>query len=177
MPNISRIVRLNPEDTRPAFDCNDEDLNDFFLTDSCTSGSELLSVTYLAVNEKEEALAFFSVSNDSIQRENISGSRFKRVTKIIPREKRYSSMPAVKIGRLGTNASIQRKGVGTELLDFIKYWFTHGNKTGCRFVIVDAYNREEILEFYTRNGFDFLLTNDTRESTRLMFFDLIKFKE
>ncbi|MCU7921542.1 MAG: GNAT family N-acetyltransferase [Candidatus Thiodiazotropha sp. (ex Dulcina madagascariensis)] len=177
MPNISKFVRLNPEDPRPKFDCNDEDLNDFFLTDSCTSGSELLSVTYLAVNTKNEALAFFSVSNDSIKKENLSGSRFRRVTKKIPHEKRYSSMPAVKIGRLGTNVLLQRHGVGTELLDFIKYWFTHGNKTGCRFIIVDAYNQTNVINFYKSNDFEFLLTDDNKDSTRLMYFDLIKFKE
>lgn len=177
MPSISKVVRLDPEDPRPKFDCDDEDLNEFFLTDSCASGSELLSVTYLATNTSNEALAFFSVSNDSIKKENVPRSRFKRVTKKIPHEKRYSSMPAVKIGRLGTNVLIQRQGIGTELLDFIKYWFTHGNKTGCRFVIVDAYNKEKIINFYKRNGFEFLLTDDVKDSTRLMYFDLITFRE
>jgi GNAT superfamily N-acetyltransferase len=80
-------------------------------------------------------------------------------------------MPAVKIGRLGINVLIQRRGIGTELLDFIKYWFTHGNKTGCRFVIVDAYNKENVINFYERNGFKFLLTDDDKDSTRLMYFD------
>ncbi|MEW8202707.1 MAG: GNAT family N-acetyltransferase [Candidatus Thiodiazotropha endolucinida] len=177
MPSISKVVRLDPEDSRPKFDCDDEDLNDFFLTDSCASGSELLSVTYLATNTKDETLAFFSVSNDSIKKESLTGSRFKRVTKKIPREKRYSSMPAVKIGRLGTNKLFQRQGIGTELLDFIKFWFTHGNKTGCRFVIVDAYNKDEVTNFYKRNGFEYLLTDDDKDPTRLMYFDLITFRE
>jgi hypothetical protein len=49
-------------------------------------------------------------------------------------------MPAVKIGRLGVAHASQRDGTGTQVLDFLKMWFTVGNKTGCRFIVVDAYN-------------------------------------
>lgn len=177
MPKIHKVVRLDPDHPRPAFDCADDDLNEFFHTDSRKSGEQLLSVTYIAQNEQGENLAFFSVSNDAIKKENLSGSRFKRLTKKVPHEKRYSSMPAVKIGRLATSSSFHRHGIGTELLDFVKYWFTHGNKTGCRFVIVDAYNKDKVTDFYQKNGFEFLLTDDASETTRLMYFDLITFRD
>jgi hypothetical protein len=66
--------------------------------------------------------------------------------------------------------------MGCEILDFIKDWFTSDNKTGCRFVIVDALNEPRVLRFYCKNGFDFLVENDTQDPTRLMYFDLIKVK-
>ena len=46
------------------------------------------------------------------------------------------------------------KGIGSEALDFIKGWFySSSNKTGCRFVIVDAVNEPQVLSFYEKNGF------------------------
>ena len=84
-------------------------------------------------------------------------------------------MPAVKIGRLATRAALQSGGIGKDMLDYVKYWFTNGNKTGCKFVLVDAYNKPRIIKFYKDNGFDFLI-RDEKEETRLMYFDLITFR-
>ncbi|MDO5130582.1 MAG: hypothetical protein Q4D64_11765 [Prevotellaceae bacterium] len=62
------------------------------------------------------------------------------------------------------------------------------NKTGCRYLIVDAYNSEIPLAFYKKNGFDFIFSTEEQEKdyrkivsdeplrTRLMFFDLILIK-
>jgi len=73
----------------------------------------------------------------------------------------------------------QRKGVGTELLSFIKFWFITNNKTGCRFILVDAYAEEEnsAIRFYEKNGFKFLSNEDKGDKTRLMYFDLITLRE
>lgn len=166
--------RLELDEERPAFDCGDDDLNEFFAKDSVKSGSQLLSVTYVAV-EEGEVVAFYSVSNDSIRRKDSTGSIWNRIRHPIPREKRYASLPAVKIGRLATCKDKQCNNVGTELLDYIKYSFTHGNKTGCRFIIVDAYNKDRTIRFYTKNGFEFLTSGDEGDKTRLMYFDLITF--
>ncbi|VAW70858.1 hypothetical protein MNBD_GAMMA10-395, partial [hydrothermal vent metagenome] len=51
------------------------------------------------------------------------------------------------------------------------------NKTGCRFIVVDAYNKPEVIRFYKRNGFDFLHNGDKKEDTRIMIFDLIFFAD
>lgn len=67
---------------------------------------------------------------------------------------------------------------------FIKDWFrAEDNKTGCRFLVVDAYNDHRTLKFYEKNGFKFLHKNEDEEkqyflvkdnviTTRLMYFDL-----
>ena len=74
--------------------------------------------------------------------------------------------------------------LGSQLIRFVKDWFrAEDNKTGCRFLVVDAYNSPKTLNFYQRNGFRFLHRDDeeeksyyqinsTRISTRLMYFDL-----
>lgn len=41
------VRRLNIGDTISAFDCNDEDLNDFILNEACLYRNALLSVTYV----------------------------------------------------------------------------------------------------------------------------------
>lgn len=86
-------------------------------------------------------------------------------------------MPAAKIGRLGVSQELKRNGIGSQLLDFLKGWFTIGNKTGCRFLVVDAYNNETITGFYKKNGFKFLTSKDEEDNTRLMYFDLITFRD
>lgn len=164
------ILRLGVDDERPPFDCGDDDLNEFFEKDSRKNCLELISVTYM-VQRCGQLVAFFSVSNDSIKKEEIGREPFKRVVSHVPSQKRYSSQPAVKIGRLAVTKDAQGCGLGRLILDFIKGWFTIDNKTGCRFIIVDAY--EQSIGFYQKNGFSFLSSKDKNERTRLMYFDLI----
>ena len=60
--------------------------------------------------------------------------------------------------------------VGTFLLNFIKSYFIIDNKTGCRFLTVDAY--ANAVPFYFKNGFIPLNEDDADSDTRLLFFDL-----
>lgn len=171
------IRRLSVDDKRPDFDCGDADLNEFFAKDSIESTKELMSVTYV-VEDNDVLLAFFSLSNDAIKRVDIVDKSIERkLLKVIPHRKRYATFPAAKICRLATNAVCQGNGTGSDILDYLKYWFTNGNKTGCRFIIVDAYNNPKTINFYQKNGFSFLLKSDESEHTRLMFFDLATIRE
>lgn len=105
-------------------------------------------------------------------------------------EKNLRRFPGVLIGRLGTNSKISGLGYGTAVMDFIKAWFrSEENKTGCRFIIVDAHNNPATLHYYLKNGFKFLYSEEVNEAksmglnikrpgalplnTRLMYFDLI----
>ena len=170
--------RLDAEEKRPDFDCGDADLNEFFFKDSNEGSRQLISVTY-AVEIENQVVAFFCVSNDAIRSDDTSKSRLRKIRNRISRDKRYSSMPAVKIGRLATDLKFQGMGIGTQILDLIKMWFTAGNKTGCRFIIVDAVNNAATLKFYQKNGFEFLDEHSASKTnhTRLMFFDLITFRK
>ena len=171
------------------FDCNHADLNDFFSTDCINYANELLGKTYCFRLNTNPAIIVcaFTISNDSIKANFLPNSRKKKVSKSIPREKQFRSYPAVLIGRLGVHIDYHSKGIGKELLDFIKSWFIDSsNKTGCRFVVVDSYNEEKPLKYYANNGFQFLfsteeqeqeytgLKNDQSLTTRLMYFDLIQ---
>ena len=170
------------------FDCGNSDLNDFFASDALNYSKELLGKSYcfLLDTQPEEIVCAFTVSNDSIKVNFLPNSRKKKVSKHIPRQKQFRSYPAVLIGRLGVNEKFKGKGIGREVLNFIKAWFIDtNNKTGCRFLAVDAYNQDGPISFYSRNGFEFLFSTEDQEKeytgitsedelkTRLMFFDLI----
>ncbi len=86
----------------------------------------------------------------------------------------YRTYPAIKITRLGVNAMVHGKKIGSQLLDLVKEFFTTDNRSGCRFITVDAYR--EAVAFYEKNGFVVAKTvedeEDRRASTIAMFFDL-----
>lgn len=190
LENKCTFSRLSKEviDSAFPFDCGHDDLNDFFRNDSLNYEKEFLGKSYcFLLNENpKEIVCIFTVSNDSIKVNFLPNARKKKVTKQIPREKHFRSYPAVLVGRLGVNLKYRGKGIGRELMDFIKSWFIDSNnKTGCRFVVVDAYNEQYPITYYQKNDFEFLFSTEEQEkeytgltdedelSTRLMYFDLI----
>jgi GNAT superfamily N-acetyltransferase len=167
---VPELVRLTPSHDLKPFDCGNQDLNAFLFEDSKAHLQGLYAVTYI-YETPEETIAYFSVLNDSIRQEDTSKNRFKKIVPFIKRG--YKSHPAVKVGRFAVSHSYRRKGIGSMLMDYIKGYFLDNNKTGCRFIIVDAYH--ESLGFYEKNGFDYLTTTDKGKEKRLMYYDLIQF--
>lgn len=168
-----RVRRLNIGDVVSAFDCHDEDLNDFILNEASLYRNALLSVTYVVEDKKsEEVLAYFSLSNDKISISDFeSKTEFNRFRKHkFVNEKRLRSYPAIKIGRLAIAKSAQNQSIGTYLLEFIEDYFIVDNKSGCRFVTVDAY--VDAIPFYIKNNYQFLNNDDEDKRTRVMYLDL-----
>lgn len=81
----------------------------------------------------------------------------------------------MKIGRLGINSNYQKQGFGQIIIDILKKSFIHDNRTGCKYITVDAYR--SAIPFYERNGFKYLSEADKDSETRLMYFDLIQLVE
>jgi GNAT superfamily N-acetyltransferase len=171
------------------FSCGDDDLDDFFLNNSENYDRQLLGKSYyycLKANPSTIVCAF-TLSNSSIDARHLPNSRKKKLTENIPYEKRLSSYPATLIGRLGVSKDFGGKGIGSEMLEFIKLWLLDpNNKTACRYLTVDAYNNDAVLKFYEANGFHLLFSTEKQEkehiglpdtaglATRLMYFDLIR---
>lgn len=176
------------------FECENKDLNDFFANDAVKYAKRLLGKTYVfSLRENPNVIvAAFTVSNDSIRMTNKLNEEakhtFLQYTEL--EDKCLRRFPAVLIGRLATNKNFAGKGIGTAVMDFIKYWFRFDNKTGCRFIIVDAYSNEATLHYYLKNDFSFLVEDERLEAkyvgigmghlplhTRLMYYDLLKLNE
>lgn len=169
--------------------CGDKDLDDFFASEYEDYAKELFGNSYcfLSNDDRKHIVCAFTLSNSSIFTGRLPNARRKKVGKEVPYAKRDLVYPAVLIGRLGIDKEYQAKGIGAELLDYIKQWlcFSH-NKSACRYLIVDAYNNEKVLSYYQRNGFDFVFSSEQQEidyraidaergtNTRLMYFDLIR---
>ena len=164
---------MDEQETVAAFDCGDEDLNGFILTDAPLYRKEKLAVTYIVTERADynKVVAFFSLSNDRISISDFDNkTRYNRFSRRFNNHKRLKSYPAGKIGRLAVRSSTKGMNVGSTLLDFIKHFFVADNKTGCRFITVDAYSAA--IPFYLKNGFVPLNDEDAEEPTRLLYFDL-----
>ncbi|MBQ8888571.1 MAG: GNAT family N-acetyltransferase [Bacteroidaceae bacterium] len=174
------IRKLQLGETIKSFDCGDADLNDFIITEAPLYRKALLAVTYVMRHkETDQIIGYFSLANDRVSvtdfKDKTEFNRFRRCRFV--NEKRLKSYPAVKLCRLGVKQSMHGKKIGRFLLNFIKSYFLDDNKTGCRFLTVDAY--PNAVPFYEKN--DFLpLRNDDEPldiPTQLLFFDLRDIEE
>jgi len=170
------------------FSCGDSDLDDFFLNHAVKYEQQLLGKSYLYHLDEDISVIVcaFTLSNSSIEARTLPNNRRKKLTEKIPHEKTLSSYPATLIGRLGVNKDFSGKGIGSELIEYIKQWMLlPSNLAACRYLTVDAYNNESALKFYETNGFKPVFSSDKQEKmhigfppekelrTRLMYFDLI----
>ena len=187
----SMFVPTHPSEM-VGFSCGDEDLDDFFALDCFAYSKQLLGKTYCYKLDSDDktVVCAFTLANAGIRVSDLPNSRKKKIEVDIPHVKALKDYPAVLVARLGVSSEFRSKHIGSDVLDFIKLWFIEPlNKTGCRFVIVDAYNTPQTMVFYEQNGFTTVfgteqqekdyrhISSDTTLSTRLMFYDLMSMVE
>ena len=171
--NRYEVRKLSADEQVKSFNCGDADLNDFILNEAAPYRKAMLAVTYVFEDKvTKQVAAFFSLANDKVSLSDFENkTEFNRFRKNrFVNEKRLRSYPAVKLCRFGVDESLKGQSIGTILLRFIKSYFVIDNKTGCRFITVDAY--ANAIPFYMRNGFVPLNDDDKDEPTRLLYFDL-----
>lgn len=184
------IAKVSSEELQ-AFSCGNEALDEFFREGALAYADELFGKTYgfRATTGDKDLLCLFTVSNASLLTAYLPNARKKKLARLVSAPKRNMTYPAVLIGRLGVSVKYQHVHIGADVLKFIEHWFVEPtNKTGCRYLIVDAYNQPSPTAFYQRNGFDFVFSTEEQEKkyrnidsdaalrTRLMFFDLMLVK-
>jgi ribosomal protein S18 acetylase RimI-like enzyme len=172
------------------FNCGVPDLNDFFSNNALAYEEELMGKTYCWLDKTDDTkiVAMVTLANSGLQIAHLQNNVKRRINKSITYAKRGRSYPAVLIGRLGVNSEFQgsKYRIGSQVMDFIKRWFKSAdNKTGCRFVVVDAANNPHTIKYYERNGFKPIFQNIVNEKefydiddsealrTRMYFFDLL----
>lgn len=170
------------------FCCGDKDLDDFFTNDCFAYAKELLGKTYFYTVKyaPTTVVCAFTLANAGIRVSDLPNARRKKVEANIPHAKSLKDYPAVLIARLGVSEDFRSKHIGSDVLRYIKYWFLDPyNKTGCRYVLVDAYNSASTIRFYESNGFATVFSSEEQEkeyrhiaeerplNTRLMYFDLM----
>ena len=171
------------------FTCGDRDLDDFFTNDCFAYSKELLGKTYcfrMDTNPRVVVCAF-TLANAGVRVSDLPNARKKKIEADIPHIKALKDYPAVLVARLGVSKDYRLLNIGSDALSYIKLWFLEPyNKTGCRFMIVDAYNNAETISFYEKNGFKTVFSSEQQEkdyrhlvpevslNTRLMYYDLME---
>jgi hypothetical protein vspiD_27615 len=142
----------------------DSDIDDFILNDAQWHYQRKMAVTYaLTVKQDSRVIAFATLQNDAIK---LASGRDG-----FP----YKFYPAVKIGRLGVAQPYQQQGLGSLFINMIAKFMCHENRTGCRFITLDAYNCDKTINFYQKNGFEMLRPTTTSGERRTipMYRDLL----
>lgn len=169
-----KIRKLQANEVISSFNCGDEDLNDFILNDATVYKEALLAITYIVENKADNKVyGYFSLANDRVGMTDFPDkTEFNRFRKHkFVNEKRLKSYPATKICRLGISENLKGQNIGTYLIDYIKTLCFVENRSGCRFLTVDAYS--EAINFYIKNKFSRLCSNNEDDRrTQLLFFDL-----
>lgn len=170
----------------------DKQINKFFHEEYSDYEYQMLGKSYCFVSrEEQKVVAAFTIANSSLRVDDIPKSKRNKLNRKIPFSKQRSQYPAVLVAQLAVFDGFEGQNIGKEVLEFIKSWFIDPlNKTGCRYVVVDAVNKPKVLQFYLDNGFDFIFSSDEEEmeymsktvsvkdekvyrKTRLMIFDLM----
>lgn len=174
------------------FSCGDSDLDEFFTRDCFAYAKELLGKTYCYKLDEDtkKVVCAFTLANAGVRVSDLPNARKKKVESNIPHIKALKDYPAVLLARLGVSKDFRSLGIGSDVIEFVKLWFLDPyNKTGCRFLIVDAYNSPSTMAFYENNDFKFVFGSEQQEkdyrhlapetnlSTRLMFYDLMRTAE
>lgn len=182
------LYRLNVPEEIVDFTCGDKDLDDFFTNDCFAYAKQLLGKTYYYKLDEapHSVVCAFTLANAGMRVSDLPNARRKKIESNIPHVKNLKDYPAVLVARLAVSKDFRSKHIGSDVLRHIKYWFLEPqNKTGCRYVLVDAYNDPTTLAFYERNGFHTVFSTEKQEQeyrhideevrlkTRLMYYDLI----
>ncbi|MBO5625964.1 MAG: GNAT family N-acetyltransferase [Prevotella sp.] len=168
-----QLRKLGEDDTICQFDCGDEDLNDFIITDAPLYFKVRLATSYvLEDTENGNVIGYFSLAHDRISLTDFpSNSAYNRFRKqFFAQGKMFKSYPALKICRLATDKKYRGEGIGAMIVNMIIASYRRDNKAGCRFITVDAY--ADALPFYYKQGFSPLSKEDENADTRLLYFDL-----
>ena len=168
-----QLRRLGDNDIVTGFDCGDEDLNDFILTDAPLYFRVRLATSYVLEDASNgDVIGYFSLAHDRISLTDFpSNSAYNRFRKqFFAQGKMFKSYPALKICRLATSKKYRGEGIGAMLVNMIIASYRNDNKAGCRFITVDAY--ADALPFYYKQGFTPLSNTDEGAETRLLYFDL-----
>ena len=154
------------------FDCGDADLNGFLVEDAIAFYTKRIGKTFIIL-DNENIVAYFCLLNDKITKLEASNSAWKKVKKLFPKGKHFSSYPAIKIGRLAVSKDYRHLGIGSKIMDMIKHvLYSEVSHSYFRFLTVDAYI--SAIPFYEKNDFRFLDAEDKNKHTRLMYYDMLE---
>ena len=169
------LIELTPDYSLSDFDCGDEQLNKFLFEDAKPSLALRVANTFVLVDDGRIA-AYFCLLNDKVSKDEVIGSRWKKIRTNFPLSKQFRSYPTIKIGRFVVSLDYRGQNIGSKLITKIKGLLKQEQgRSAFRYLTVDAYL--SAVPFYEKNHFAQLNKKDEDEHTRLMFYDMMDANE
>ena len=139
---------------REAFECGVPELNEYLKKYARQNNRRGIAKTFVAIAEggNGDVAGYYSVSMAEVKRESLP----ENYRKGLPRY----PLPAMRLGKLAVDCSMQGRGLGEELLmESFRKAVSLSSKVGIFAVIVDAKN-EQAKAFYLKYGFIALEDNE-----------------
>lgn len=140
--------------SREDFNCGNLELNDYLKKYALADDEKGIAKTFVAVPQAgaKTVLGYYSTSMAEIKRESLPES----YTKKLPRY----PLPAMRIGKLAVDKSMQGRGLGRELLmQCFRSAVKFSSEIGLFLITVDAID-EQAKAFYLKYGFIAFEDND-----------------
>lgn len=152
------------------FDCGNAEVNQWFAKEVGPCTEQLLVKSFelkIPDDPKQDGpVGLVSLCNDAVLKRDLIEML------PVPEDKLFPSWPAVKVVALGVASEDQRQGVGTEIIRLITQLFTTDNRTGCRFITLEAHTA--VTRFYQLLDFEFMTSADIGKKTRTLYLDLLR---
>lgn len=166
------LVRLTSSLPILNFNCGDQDLNNFLLEDAKPFLEKRIANSFILMDE-DRIVAYFCLLNDKISRQEVTNNQWKKIKNSFPDGKKFSSYPAIKIGRFAVSIDYRGQQIGSKLMNILKDMLNSNSiYSAFRYITVDAYL--SAVDFYSKNGFVELTEKDKKDHTRLMYFDMLQ---
>jgi ribosomal protein S18 acetylase RimI-like enzyme len=132
------------------FSCGTASLDNFLRNEADDLHQDHLNRTSLLFHEEFEGLVgFVTLTNDSIPLTPYEIGELG-----LNYECPVTSFPSIKICRLGVHAGLQRQGIGERIVQLVMGGILAAtNLTTARFLITDAINDQNVIDFYQKQGF------------------------
>lgn len=132
------------------FHCNRKNLDDFLVKSALTFHTNHLGFTNLVFHKEYDGLVgYFTLSNDALHLETAESFELGLDSDIS-----LGAFPAIKIGKFAVQSNLQKKGVGTAMMNLlVGECLDSGSLSAARLLVTDAVNENDVLGFYGKCGF------------------------
>jgi predicted GNAT family N-acyltransferase len=134
---------------RKKFSCGKSSLDNYILRNASKDVKAGACTCFVIINENEEVLAYYTLSSESIRKEDAPTEYAKTI--------KYESIPVILLGRLAVDESVQGQGYGRfMLIEALKRSVKVAKEhIGAVAVIVNPID-EEAISYYAKYGFTLL---------------------
>lgn len=145
-----RISILERHHNRKDFDCEEPSLNHYIKTQVSQDINKKLAVCFVASNDKHEVTGYYTLSSESLGREQIPEKYIKQLPK------NYHA-PVILLGRLARDHRYKGTGLGEFLLmdALFRAYKLSEESIGAMAVVVDSIS-EQGFHFHQKYGFQVL---------------------